>query len=394
MSGLREAFDEIVADVPVYGDLDRAIEQADQERRRRYGAIAGLAAAAAVMVVVLGTFAVTRDKDGAPQPAGPSPTGTRADGTSETTAPADLPANGRLVRAEDLFAPVLEPCSLITADFRLAIPGAECTIRAHDVDPAANIGLFEEFPTDTGNDPSSPPPVATLRVATRDEVVGRFPSPYADVDAELGPGPNEITLAHGQEITVVGFDGEERRSIDLSTVLAPAEVGPTGEEILSVEWSPDGTRMALVSRLLTEEGMSSRLWVTNSDGSEPQVVHTATNTEPVLRTPLAYLWSPTWSPDGGSLGFIEEFASLGGTEESQSIRAATLTLSGSGASVPRTLYDYPSATAYDEAEILWSPDGTRVALRVPNQVLELSVEDGRVLDRHPLIAGKLTWLPR
>lgn len=37
MSGLREAFDEIVADVPAYGDLDRAIEQAHRERRRRYG---------------------------------------------------------------------------------------------------------------------------------------------------------------------------------------------------------------------------------------------------------------------------------------------------------------------------------------------------------------------
>ena len=48
MSGLHEAFDEIVADVPVYGDLDKAIEQADRERRHRYGVVAGLAAAAAV----------------------------------------------------------------------------------------------------------------------------------------------------------------------------------------------------------------------------------------------------------------------------------------------------------------------------------------------------------
>ena len=36
MSGLHEAFDEIVARVPVYGDLDGAIEQAEQERRRRF----------------------------------------------------------------------------------------------------------------------------------------------------------------------------------------------------------------------------------------------------------------------------------------------------------------------------------------------------------------------
>ena len=59
MSGLHEAFDEIVADVPVYGDLDRAIEQADRERRHRYGVVAGLAAAAAVLAVIVGVVAVT-----------------------------------------------------------------------------------------------------------------------------------------------------------------------------------------------------------------------------------------------------------------------------------------------------------------------------------------------
>jgi Tol biopolymer transport system component len=73
MSGLHEAFDEIVADVPTYGDLDRAIEQAERDRRHRYGLVAGLAAAAAVLVVIVGVLAVTRDDDGAPSPA-PRPT--------------------------------------------------------------------------------------------------------------------------------------------------------------------------------------------------------------------------------------------------------------------------------------------------------------------------------
>ena len=52
MSGLHDAFDEIVADVPVYGDLDRALQQAEQEQRRRYGVIGGLAAAAAVAAII------------------------------------------------------------------------------------------------------------------------------------------------------------------------------------------------------------------------------------------------------------------------------------------------------------------------------------------------------
>lgn len=81
MSGLREAFDEIVADVPVYGDLDRAIEQAERERWRRYGVVAGLAAAAAVVAVIVGMLAVTRDTDTAPPISpSPSPTPTKSQG--------------------------------------------------------------------------------------------------------------------------------------------------------------------------------------------------------------------------------------------------------------------------------------------------------------------------
>ena len=76
MSGLHEAFDEIVARVPVYGDLDGAIEQAEQERRRRFSVVASLSAAAAVLLVVAGVLVIARDDDGAPQPIGPPSTQT------------------------------------------------------------------------------------------------------------------------------------------------------------------------------------------------------------------------------------------------------------------------------------------------------------------------------
>ena len=75
MSGLHEAFDEIVAGVPVYGDLDRAIAQAEQERRRRLSVVASLAGAAAVVAVIAGVLAVTRDENRTLQPAPqPAPT--------------------------------------------------------------------------------------------------------------------------------------------------------------------------------------------------------------------------------------------------------------------------------------------------------------------------------
>jgi len=81
MNGLRDAFQELVADVPVHGDLDRAIEQVERERRQRYGVVAGLAAAAAVVAVIVGVLAVTRDGGDSKEPIGPStptPTETQA----------------------------------------------------------------------------------------------------------------------------------------------------------------------------------------------------------------------------------------------------------------------------------------------------------------------------
>lgn len=84
MSGLHEAFDQIVADVPVYGDLDRAIEQADGDQRRRYGVLAGLAAVVVLLVVIAGFVAVSRDAQTAP-PIAPVPTPTKSPSQSPQT---------------------------------------------------------------------------------------------------------------------------------------------------------------------------------------------------------------------------------------------------------------------------------------------------------------------
>jgi hypothetical protein len=74
MSRLHDAFDDIVATVPVYGDLDRAIEEVASRRRRSYGAAAGLAAAGAAAAVVVGLFTGSPDGSEAPEPIGPVPT--------------------------------------------------------------------------------------------------------------------------------------------------------------------------------------------------------------------------------------------------------------------------------------------------------------------------------
>lgn len=103
MNGLHAALDELVTDVPEYGDLDRAIAQADEERRRRYGLLAGLVAAAAVLIVIAGVLAITQGKDAAPPPVAPTPTPTPST-QFESPGPQDHPvalydAGGALVLA-------------------------------------------------------------------------------------------------------------------------------------------------------------------------------------------------------------------------------------------------------------------------------------------------------
>lgn len=209
----------------------------------------------------------------------------------------------------------------------------------------------------------------------------------------LGPGAHELTVwSSRHQVRVFGFDGTARRTIDLSAVLdGPSKV--TGlAKITGLAWSPAGDRLAVTTSKscgwqCVRSGVVSRIWLVDRDGDNPQRVHTAAYTGQLSGTPLGYIWSLQWSPDGRSLGFIEEQARLANhSEQSLSIRAVSLLLPGPGQaepSTPKTLYDYPTRP-FDEAAILWSPDSTRAAVRLPVQVLELSAEVGVVLASHPI----------
>lgn len=86
MNGLHAAFDEYVADVSGYGDLDRAIDQAALERRRS-GLVAVVAATVAVLLVIAGVLATSRDGREALQPVGPSPKATTSASAKATEWP-------------------------------------------------------------------------------------------------------------------------------------------------------------------------------------------------------------------------------------------------------------------------------------------------------------------
>ena len=398
MSGLHERLAEIVADVPAYGDLDRAIARAGREDRRRRGALAGLAAAAVVALVV-GASVVVDGGDRSQQPpvapVTPTPTPT------ETTDAGSPMTNGRLASAERWFADALDPCFVLLPDGdqsvldirdRVAQGGGDCQVGARDFDVVSGLGLFDESaPADTYGKQDPPDPDTTWRVVSAGRVLARIPCPGSCFGRPaLGPGAREITTTtDGEEVQVVGFDGEVRRTIDVSSVLPAPDTGDANHRVVSVEWSPDRSQAALVTG--HREG---QIWIVDRDGGEPRLAYTLTNTEriPKAHVPLVYLSSVAWSPDGTRLAFIEELASLGSSEDSLSIRAVTLDVSRPGSS-PRPLHDFPDAGPYDLAAVVWSPDGTRLALEVPGEVLEVS-EDGRVLAHHPSVEGTLIWPAR
>lgn len=368
MSGLHEAFDEIVADVPAYGDLDRAIEQADRERRRRHGMVAGLAAAAAVIAVVVGVLALTLGGSDPRQPIGPStPAPTPTEETTQTTEPANAMVNGRIRDIEEHLARVRPACDDCYVEGRAFDQESGTLLVASSRSVAAGpVGLSVVGADGLLADLSCPGDFACRKDRGGAET--------------LGPGADELTVSSShQEVQVIGYDGAVRRTLDLSAVLDESS------EVAELAWSPDGSRLAVRTSEFSS-GLISHIWLVDDDGGDAQRVHTASYTGPLNgKAPLGYIWSLAWSPDGRRLGFIEEHARLGGSEESLSIQAVSLLLPGPGQQGPgrtTTLYDY-ATRPFDYAAFLWSPDGTRVAVRIPDYALELSPEDESVLAQHP-----------
>jgi len=146
MSGLREAFDEIVADVPVYGDLDRAFEQAaqeaDRERRRRYAAVAALTAVAAALAVIVGLVVVSRGTDTAP-PVSPTPTPSPTSGP--TPSPTDKTQSPQTWSDTTVAATRAHKGWLVQDPFDEVREGW-FPVAAEHLDPDGDLDAFENYP--------------------------------------------------------------------------------------------------------------------------------------------------------------------------------------------------------------------------------------------------------
>jgi Tol biopolymer transport system component len=147
-------------------------------------------------------------------------------------------------------------------------------------------------------------------------------------------------------------------------LLALIQGAPARPEVRSPVWSPDGRRIAFVSR---RDGKA--LYVMNADGSGLRIV-----------ARVERLATPAWSPDGQRIAFQ-------GRRDGHSGALYVVNADGSG---QRTLARRGSAPA-------WSPDGRRIAFVITAKLYVVNADGSghRTLTRlrGDGAAGSLAWSP-
>jgi len=116
------------------------------------------------------------------------------------------------------------------------------------------------------------------------------------------------------------------------------QVTPSGMETFDMQWSPDGTKLALSAR---REGLAWKIFVVDvASGSIDQVCNDSSDTA-----------SPSWSADGKSIVFVRRAGSVSAPNQSATLGVIKLR--------DRSVHDLPDSG--NLATPRWSPDGKWIA---------------------------------
>jgi hypothetical protein len=375
LTRLADYHDHIAAPtVPVADDVRRGRRRV----ARRRTLAAGGAALAAAGIALTASLVTGSAPDRAPDPARtPTPTPTE---THSATDP--VLRNGQITDAQRFFG-------VKTGDY---------TWRAFD--PESESGLFATGTGLTVVGPSGP--LATLTCARDLQCSPDYT--WQSHASTLGPAADEVTVASADATAqVIGFDGTVRRTIDLMATTTG------GGEVAGLQWSADGSRLAVVTRQSVgeDDATVTRAWVVNREGGDAQLAYSLwlDQISPIRHAGPDYdgeghIWTPSgwgWSPDGQSL-LLDVWTPGQRTEYGADV--VVLQVPPEGPATAQTLYH--SNRHFDWAgNVAWSPDGTRIAVRtkVPgplfkHRITEISAEDGSVIAQHPHINDWVIWPAR
>ena len=201
---------------------------------------------------------------------------------------------------------------------------------------------------------------------------------------------------HPDEAYVMGFDSEVRQTIDLSAVAYGGE-SALARGISDIEWSPDGSQLAVATfEGANEPGCEdvpndARVYLFDAAGGERVLIHRQEAEPGTHREPPA-LRQLAWSPDGTRLGMVTATYC---TREAPPPTLVAVDVESGQAETLHTFFDARVDHTYGLPVVhgfAWSPDGTRIAVTSGAGITELSSDGTRPRPTGDSGAAPLAWL--
>ena len=184
-------------------------------------------------------------------------------------------------------------------------------------------------------------------------------------DHAWSPDGSRLALSWGGVVYLIDADGSNMRLVLNDYIRKDYNRdrvrGDTGND--SLRWSPDGSRLSFVIKTSKEPRLAARypesiIYAIGADGSNLTRIYQGER-----------ISSPTWSPDGSRIAFVDE------TRDDYSVLYSTHTASPDGG-VLTTLHETDDVfDPYIEMkEVSWSPDGTKLLVSIANSARVINVD--------------------